>query len=353
MSTQSTSNSHDPRAVLVREKYFSLRPKPLEQWLWRQAVPPSAERVFWLHWEEGMRNGDWCSSVPIKRVASLTCLDVSTVTRAYQLLIRLGLVRREDPGRDPANPFQQATAITEVRVPRELLVELDRYPNRPSRARGAAPKAREGRVAPGEPFGARAAYSAPESPSNALPVAVVGPSDPFAGLSGRERVKALGTLTSRLSALERSRYDEALRTRSSRMAFDDASALSPEERGRVLDLLTCLAATPTAPPPRLSPPAFQQQHVAAQTPAGPRRLSVFELARLRREVQQVTGVAHAPEVIRQVLWSIEEGALRRFTSLHALHIALKKIREGAWTRPNRMPPNWARAMAQPETCRSA
>jgi hypothetical protein len=32
---------------------------------------------------------------------------------------------------------------------------------------------------------------------------------------------------------------------------------------------------------------------------------------------------------------------------------LKKIREGAWTRPNRMPPNWARALSQlpaPEPC---
>ena len=62
-------STHDPRVVLLRDKYFSLRPKPLEEWLWRQGIPPSAERVFWLHWQEGMRNEDWCSAIPIKQVA--------------------------------------------------------------------------------------------------------------------------------------------------------------------------------------------------------------------------------------------------------------------------------------------
>jgi hypothetical protein len=74
--------------------------------------------------------------------------------------------------------------------------------------------------------------------------------------------------------------------------------------------------------------------------------------------------ADSAERLREVVWSIEEGALRRFQPLHAMRIALKKIREGVWTRPNRMPPNWARALtaprtlgqrgvAQPETCQTA
>src|ERR1700722_11965936 len=109
--------SHDPRHRLVREKYFSLRPRPLERWLWTQGVPPAAERVFWLHWQEGMQRGDWCSEVPLRRVASECCVDLSTVTKAYQLLARLGCLRRTDPGRDPANPFAQAVAVTEVRMP--------------------------------------------------------------------------------------------------------------------------------------------------------------------------------------------------------------------------------------------
>src|SRR5271154_3968140 len=125
--------SRDPRVVLVREKYFSLRPKPLERWLWQQGLPQAAERVFWLHWEEGMRKGDWCSELSLKQVARECCIDTSTVTRAYQVLKGLDLIRREDPGRDRSNPFQQAIAITEVRVPRELLVNLAAAPNRPQR----------------------------------------------------------------------------------------------------------------------------------------------------------------------------------------------------------------------------
>ena len=87
-----------------------------------------------------------------------------------------------------------------------------------------------------------------------------------------------------------------------------------------------------------------------------RALSVFELARLRRDVQATAPVADAGELLRQVVWSIEEGSLRRFSPSHAIHIALKKIREGAWTRPNRMPPQWVRALGAPslpEVCSRA
>src|ERR1017187_4525269 len=134
----SIENAHDPRDRLVREKYFTLKPKPLERWLWQQGLPQAAERVFWLHWEEGMMRGDWCSELSLRQVARECCVDPSTVTRAYQVLKGLKLIRREDPGRDPANPFQQAIAITEVRIPRELLVELGRAPNGSAQATAAA-----------------------------------------------------------------------------------------------------------------------------------------------------------------------------------------------------------------------
>src|ERR1700733_13777642 len=172
--------AHDPRARLVREKYFSLRPKPLERWLWAQGIPASAERVFWLHWQEGMQRGDWCSEVPLKRVARECCLDLSTVTRAYQLLARIGCIRRTDPGRDPANPFQQAIAVTEVRVPRELLVELDRHPNR----RSGLPLNHEKSPPIGAPAPLATSTRA-EAPK---------PPDPFAGLRGRDRRQALNLL---------------------------------------------------------------------------------------------------------------------------------------------------------------
>src|SRR5271156_7022081 len=98
----------DPRTRLAQEKFFSMRPKPLERWLWRQGISAAAERVFWFHWSEGARSGDWCSQFALHFVAHECEVDISTVTRAYQTLRRLGVLRRTDPGRDASQPFGQA-----------------------------------------------------------------------------------------------------------------------------------------------------------------------------------------------------------------------------------------------------
>jgi len=331
----SIETDRDPRSVLVREKFFSIRPKPLERWLWAQGVPPAAERVFWLHWQEGQQRGDWCSELPIKRVAQECQLDVSTVTRAYQVLQKMGCLRRADPGRDPSNPFQQATAVTEVRVPRELLVELNRHPNR----RSLAPQKRLVAATP----------DAPPQRTEAAESQVSEPSDPFEGLRGRERQKAFAELTQGMSPAENQAYQEALRWHRAHMSFDPDTRLSAQARGKVLGVLRALAAQPVAKTPVIA-------HPPVGVPQGPRKLSVFEVARLKYNIQSLTTSTAAQELTRQVLWSMEEGALKRFSVMHAIHIALKKIRAGQWTRPNRMPPNWARAIGAAsglETCRRA
>jgi hypothetical protein len=328
----SNGNVLDPRARLVREKYFSLRPKPLERWLWTQGVPPAAERVFWLHWQEGLQRGDWCSELPLRRVARECCVDLSTVTKAYQLLGRLGCIRRTDPGRDPANPFQQAVAITEVRMPRELLIELDRHPNR----RAATQPKHDPTVVALEPVPVE---SAPTPQTR----------DPFAGLSGRERLRAMSALEQAMSANELAQYRQALRTRQAHFTFDAQSKLSAPDRGRVLQLLTVVAAEP-------SRACAERCDSKPSSPPERRKLSVFEVARLRRDIQASTSAITEPELLRQVVWAIEEGSLKRFAATHAIHIALKKIRERAWTRPHRMPPNWARWIgiaSAVETCRQA
>ena len=326
--------SHDPREVLVRRKFFSLRPQPLEQWLWKQGIAPSAERVFWLHWQEGMRNGDWCSSIALKRVATLCSLDISSVTRAYQLLARLGLIRRQDPGRDPSRPFERAVCITEVRVPRELLQELSRHPDRTS---NRAPIAAAATPAI-EPTAEQGAASV------AQPVATT--SDPFKGLPARERQRALGALLAQLSADERRQYHEALRLHQPHILFDPNSRLDEQGRARLLQFLQIAAAKPL--------PATSIAASAASSPMPSiRKLTVFEIARLRRELHATTGIERAAGLLREIVWAVEQGALSRFTSLHGMRIALKKVREGAWTRPNRMPPNWSRELAHSELCRTA
>jgi hypothetical protein len=341
--------SHDPRDRLVREKYFSLRPKPLERWLWQQGLPQAAERVFWLHWEEGMRNRDWCSQVPLKRVASLCCVDPSTVTRAYQLLKARDLIRREDPGRDPENPFQQGTAVTEVRIPRELLTELPRSPNRPQitpASQQGTSQHRAGDITCPESLSGiktapRAAESVPED-SDSRPEAA-----PSAPRPTRQEIQAMW---GRASATERSRYFEASRNGLTAIEFDADTRLAPEDRGQLLTQLTQMAHARSSPP---APPKSVQGASACFGYAKPRRLSPLELARTRKRVLESVLGAQAQDVLRQVVWAVEEGALRRFEMPLAVNIALKKIREGAWSRPNRMPPSWSRIAALPETCSAA
>lgn len=322
-------DSLDPRAALVRTKYFSLHPKPLERWLWQQGLPQAAERVFWLHWEAGMRGGDWCSEIPLKRVALECAVDPSTVTRAYQLLKSKGLIRREDPGRDPNNPFCQATAITEVRLPREFLTELSRSPNRPAPA-------------------LKPHVKTAESLSMGASVPALESSQVVVSRLSREQTQALW---SRASSSESARYYAASRDRLTALEFDPDTKLTPEDRGFLLAQLAQLAAARPILPNRSTP-------IPAAEPTGPRRLSLLDLARTRRQVLETAPACQASEILRQVIWAVEEGALRRFATRLALNIALKKIREGAWSKPNRMPPNWHPAnlrtgRAAPEQCSAA
>jgi hypothetical protein len=329
----SVESSNDPRDRLVREKYFTLRPKPLERWLWQKGLPQAAERVFWLHWEEGMRNRDWCSEIPLRRAASLCCIDPSTVTRAYQLLKKLDLIRREDPGRDPHNPFQQATAITEVRIPRELLTELSRSPNRP---KAAALKA-----AATSPHSSTSTLSEPCAESSRTTSA------PLRSSPTRQEIQAMWN---RASAAERSRFFEASRKGNRAIEFDGNTALTSEDRGAILKQLEQMAATRS----QSGEPPKSVHSMSASLPfARCRRLSALELARAHRCIIQSVPAAQAPELLRQVIWAVEEGALRRFEVPLAINVALKKIREGAWSRPNRMPSNWARISAPSEACRAA
>jgi hypothetical protein len=325
----SIDSAFDPRSTLVKTKYFSLHPKPLERWLWKQALPPAAERVFWLHWEAGMQNGDWCSEIPLKRVALECCVDPSTVTRAYQLLKALELIRRQDPGRDPNNPFCQATAITEVRLPREFVSELSRSPNRPIKAAQSCPQPKPSTEAV-QPHRATNPLNQ-ETPMTVKPI-------------NREETKALW---SRASAAENSRFYVASRDRSTCMEFDSDTRLTPEDRGFILAQLTQLAAARPAPS---QPKALS----AAPAKIGPRRLSVLELARTRKLILQTVPEPAGTEILRQVIWAIEEGALKRFEVGYAINIALKKVREGGWSKPHRMPPNWlpnaSRRLALAEQC---
>jgi hypothetical protein len=212
-----------------------------------------------------------------------------------------------------------------VRIPRELLVELSRSPNRASSAK-AKPES-DGEERPSRPATATAVdgFAAPHPT--------------------RQETQALWA---KLSAAERSRYFNASRDGVTALEFDLDTQVTPEERGRLLMQLQRLADVRAQTRPS-SPTAPDLRKIYA----GPRRLSALELARTRKRVSESVSGPHAVDVLRQVVWAVEEGALRRFEMPLAVNIALKKIREGSWTRPNRMPPNWCRLSAPTETCTAA
>jgi len=343
----SIESPFDPREALVRTKYFNQYPQPLERWLWQQALPQAAERVFWLHWTEGRRNGNWCSEIPLKRVALECCVDPSTVTRSYQLLKSLGLLRREDPGRDPANPFCQATAITEVRLPRAFITELGRSPNRPQKDPSQTTPA----VAAPAPQVPPATGPIPGEPAPSTGIGPRAPATPRAARPSRQETQAIWA---RASDGERARFFVASRDRLTHVDFDPDTRLTPENRGWILAQLAQLAiAKPSAPAPSTG-----TSKPGETVYRGPRRLSVLALARTRKRILDCVPGANAGEILRQVIWAAEEGALRRFEIPLAINIAIKKIRDGAWSRPHRMPPQWmprneVRGSAAPEQCSAA
>jgi hypothetical protein len=337
----SIENARDPRVTLMRDKYFTMRPKPLERWVWQQGLPASAERIYWYHWDLGAHNGTWCSQVPLRTVARDCCVDAATVTRAYQLLKRLGLVRREDPGRDPRNPFQQATAVTEVRVPRDLVVGLSREPNRRAN-RVAERDSPNHAAAAGAPPRLRAEFAAnAAAPERAGATTSAAPP----GIPTREQSREL---FAKLSAGERTRFAAASTHRRTTLEFDADTRLTPTDRAHVLMTLDSLARARPASVPALAAPIARL--------AVPRRRAALDVLKAHQRLWALASARAetAPTgLLGEVIYAIEEGALAKFPIPLALNIALKKIREGAWSSPHRMPPDWRLRRALPVPCSAA
>jgi hypothetical protein len=172
------------------------------------------------------------------------------------------------------------------------------------------------------------------------------PANPHAHLNLQERRERVRVLGEALSPAERERWHQAICGTVEHLVFDPNTEVPAAIQAEIQEYLAA----------RRRPEPLPAAPVAAPSSrSGGRRLSVFEVARLRRSVQQFAGTQSADELSRQILWSIEavNGSLRQFVPAHALNIAVKKLREGLWTRPNRMPPNCVRALregARAETC---
>jgi hypothetical protein len=93
------------------------------------------------------------------------------------------------------------------------------------------------------------------------------------------------------------------------------------------------------------PTGAVEPRVATTPKSGGRPICTFSLAYLRKHLTQHLPAADVDAKFREIIWAVEEGALVKFEPRMAINIALKKLKEGVWTRPNRMPPNWRRAVA--------
>jgi hypothetical protein len=153
----------------------------------------------------------------------------------------------------------------------------------------------------------------------------------------------------RASEAERSRYFSASRIGTPIIEFDAQSRLTLDDKQQLLRQLRLMAAARTTTVEQ----GNSVQPSAPTSHCGSRRLSLYALAQARSRLAAIAEDTQGPELLRQIVWAMEEGALKRFQPPLALNIALKKIRQGAWTRPNRMPPNWSRLAAPPETCNAA
>ncbi len=326
------STSGDPRRRLCDTKYFSLRPEPLVRYLYSLNLPRSAERVFWVHWDAGNRNGNICSELPIARVARECCLDTSSVTRAYQLLKGRGLLRRQDPGRDRNNPFAQATAITEVLLPREALAELLGAPSRQSRNTSQAVVEVPPALTSGEALPAATPVTSLPAAAPAA-IADVPPPPPQKG-DMKRALRALGKLTPD----EHARYESYRKGDIAVMNWEEGSALTPEERELLTQSVLRVRYAEAHRAPASASPSPPPSQPAA--PRAPRVLNAFCLAYLRKKLTETAPLLEVPERLREIAWSVEEGALAKLEVRLALNVALKKLREGQWSRPNRMPPNW-------------
>jgi len=332
----------DPRVTLVREKYFGLRPKPLERWFWDAKAPGSAERVYWYHWDIGHQNGTWVSQVPIRIVAQECALDVATVTRAYQWLKGRGLLRRVDAGRDDANPFRQATSLTEVYVPRDLVQRLSASPNRRSRAVAALPTV-PARASPN----ATSTLAAAPAVSESVPVVSADAPKTYSRTESQRIFR-------KLSEEERGRFYAAQKGRLTSMVFEEGSALSSEEQAHINATLTLLAGpTSGAEKPSLTPATRSEKSDSRPTK---KALSLMQIVDLRSRLKREKGEGDERDVdglTREIAWSVEQGSLARFDRNHAIAIACKKVREGQWSTPFGMPAHWQVRSAGAGLCASA
>jgi len=328
VETVAASDPVDLRHWASETKHFYIRPAPIDRYLTRLRLPFLAYQVFWYHWDIGKRNGNFLSEVPISEVAKELGCDDSSVTRAYQRLKAEGLIRRQDPGRDPENPYRQATAITEVLLPPAALKLLRGAPNRRLR-HPSLPVAEQGNCTTSAEATPGTSGAATCLNSNTLV------QDPEAASWSRPpgAMQIACRALSKMSIAEKTRYIAFREGKATALEWDPDTALSIEERHITSMTLRQARLSQSRPPSEPRP-------TLTRKPPAPRKLDTLRIAALRHKLTQLLELKHVPDRLQEITWAVERGALAKHDLPLAVNIALKKVREGQWTRPYRMPPHF-------------
>ncbi len=233
----------------------------------------------------GLRNRDWCSSVPISQVAARCLMDESTVTRAYRSLHDSACCGGPTP-----------VATHEIRSTRPQQSRRYLFPVRWSRAFTlcqSAPRRPPERRRP-----SRHRHRQRHRPRPLL----IQPKESKPHVSWKERRKKWRPgnppCRRRSGAISEIRCIERLPG----MTFDAETTVSEDIRKAILAYLGALVASSAAKaaPTPTAPPAASN---------GPRKLTLFEPRPPEARLQKTASTSDVAELTRQVLWAVEQGAL--------------------------------------------
>lgn len=315
----------DVRTTLSAEKHYINMPMPLFLYLSSLDITKAQESIFWLHWGEGQIRGDWTSEIPIKTVATRLSLSERSVKRGYQVLVKLGLLRRQGQGRSLRDPMKAAVTKTEVLIPETVADELLATPNRAVAYRATPSLKQEAEL---------------ESSTN-------NQAEPQHANGGRQDIPKPQTCHVSIDDPDAGASSRKLGSQKPRRAISGWKN-APELRGAPLGLADFLEWADTGEGAGLFTNRYEAMRVYAAhicPQKFPKRRSLYPgyVFKLRRDLAEKLNY-YGEELQRlwnEVVWEMQSGDFADMPVPKARNIIMKSIRMNKWRKPYGMPEDWA------------
>lgn len=314
----------DVRTTLSAEKHYINMPMPLFLYLSSLDITKAQESIFWIHWGEGQIRGDWTSQIPIKTVATRLSLSERSVKRGYQVLVKLGLLRRVGQGRSVRDPMKAAVTKTEVLIPETVADELLAAPNR------------------------AAAYSAPPCTKTESDLESTTSDNTELQLGNVERPDAAKAQPCYVS-IDDPEAGASFHRLGSQKSRRDISEWkdAPELRTAPLGLTDFLEWALTGGGAGLFTDRYEAMRVYAAHVCHlkfPKRRSLYPgyVYKLRRDLSEKLNY-YGEELHRlwnEIVWEMQSGDFADMPAPKARNIIMKSIRMNKWRKPYGMPEDW-------------